>query len=104
VRIAPEAVLDDGLLDILIVPAASMPRLATLAPLIMLGRHLGNDALNFRRARKVAIDSTPGMWFNTDGELVGNEPATFTIVPRPLKVIVGPGFDAGVVRRYHDRP
>jgi diacylglycerol kinase family enzyme len=27
------------------------------------------------------------MWFNVDGELVGNEPATFEIVPRALRFI-----------------
>jgi diacylglycerol kinase family enzyme len=34
------------------------------------------------------------MWFNSDGELVGNEPARFTVLPRTLRVIVGPEFDA----------
>jgi diacylglycerol kinase family enzyme len=35
------------------------------------------------------------MWFNSDGELVGNDPTTFTVLPRVLRVIVGPKFDAG---------
>jgi diacylglycerol kinase (ATP) len=94
VPIAPNATLDDGLVDVLVIPARSLPRLATLAPLIMLGRHLENENLTFRRARKLAIDSQPGMWFNTDGELVGNEPVTFTVLPGVLRVIVGPQFDA----------
>ncbi|HZG68590.1 MAG TPA: diacylglycerol kinase family protein [Herpetosiphonaceae bacterium] len=94
VPIAPEALLDDGLVDVIIVPAASLPRLATLAPMVMLGRHLQSEDITFRRARRVAIESQPGMWFNTDGELVGNQPATFTVLPRVLQVIVGPQFDA----------
>jgi len=28
------------------------------------------------------------MWFNADGELIGNEPARFTVLPRALRVIV----------------
>jgi diacylglycerol kinase (ATP) len=94
VPIAPEAVTDDGLMDVIIVPATSLPRLAPLAPLILLGRHLQHEDLIFRRAHKVAVESRPGMWFNTDGELVGNEPATFTVLSRVLRVIVGPQFDA----------
>jgi len=90
IPIAPQAVLDDGLLDVVIVPVASMLQIATLAPLIMLGTHLDSDLVQVRRARKVKVDSTPGMWFNVDGELVGNEPATFEVLPRALKVIVGP--------------
>ena len=90
IPIAPQAVLDDGLMDVLIVPAASMPQLALLAPQILLGAHLDSDLITFRRARKVLIESHPGMWFNTDGELVGNEPAVFEVLPRALRVIVGP--------------
>ncbi len=88
VPIAPEAEPDDGELDVVIVPATSLPRLATLAPQIMLGRHLDSGDIIFRRARKLCVDSKPGMWFNTDGELVGNEPATFTVLPRVLRVCV----------------
>ena len=94
IPIAPDALLDDGLVDVLVVPAASMPRLATLVPLILLGQHLNHPDLMFRRVRSVTIDSRPGMWFNTDGELVGNEPAKFTVLPQALQVIVGPDFDA----------
>jgi diacylglycerol kinase (ATP) len=78
---------------VVIVPAASMPQLAILAPLILLGRHLDSELVTFRRARKVKVASRPGMWFNVDGELVGNEPATFEVVPRTLEVIVGPEID-----------
>jgi diacylglycerol kinase (ATP) len=88
VPIAPQAEPDDGELDVIIVPAASLPRLATLAPQIMMGRHLDNQDVIFRRARKLRVDSKPGMWFNTDGELVGNEPAIFTVLPRTLRVCV----------------
>ncbi len=95
VPIAPAAIPDDGAVDIVIVPAESVPRLATLVPLILLGRHLDSPCIRWRRARKVRVQSRPGMWFNTDGELVGNEPITFTVLPRALRVIVGPDFDAG---------
>lgn len=98
VPIAPLALLDDGKADVVIVPAASMPRLTLLAPQIWLGRHLDNPDVLFRRARCIHVESSPGMWFNTDGELVGNEPTTFTVLPRVLRVIVGPEFDAYVHR------
>ena len=31
------------------------------------------------------MNSRPGMWFNVDGELVGNEPAAFEVLPRALQ-------------------
>ncbi len=38
-------------------------------------------------AARVTVNSKPGMWFNVDGELVGNEPARFEILPRALRFI-----------------
>lgn len=90
IPIAPHAELDDGLVDVMIVPATSMPQLAVLVPQILLGQHEDNDLVAFRRVRKVRIDSRPRMWFNADGELVGNEPSTFEVLPKALQVIVGP--------------
>jgi diacylglycerol kinase family enzyme len=31
--------------------------------------------------------------FTVDGEVSGDEPAEFVVVPQALKVIVGPGYD-----------
>jgi len=33
--------------------------------------------------------------FTVDGEVIGDEPAEFAVVPRALKVIVGPGYRMG---------
>ncbi len=95
IPVAPEALLDDGQVDVLLVPVTSLPRLAALVPLVLLGRHQESADITFRRASRLKVESKPGMWFNTDGELVGNQPATFTVLPRALRVIVGPNFDAG---------
>ena len=90
IPIAPDAQLNDGLADIVLVPVASMLELAVLGPQILLGSHLTSDLVLFRRARKISVRSEPGMWFNVDGELIGNDPATFEVLPRVLKLIVGP--------------
>ncbi|MFL6584180.1 MAG: diacylglycerol/lipid kinase family protein [Chthoniobacterales bacterium] len=86
--IAPEASIDDGLLDVVLLSATSAAQLALLMPQILLGTHLSNSAVVFRRASKVTVNSRPGMWFNVDGELVGNEPAVFQVLPRALQFIV----------------
>lgn len=86
--IAPEAAIDDGMLDIILIQRRSAPELALLAAQVALGTHLSNEAIVSRRAAKVTINSKPGMWFNVDGELVGNEPARFEILPRALRFMV----------------
>ena len=89
IPIAPEAEIDDGLVDVLIVPLASVPQLALLVPKILLGQHMQDERIVVHRARKVRVDSRPKMWFNADGELVGNEPSTFEVLPKALTVVVG---------------
>jgi len=94
IPVAPRAAIDDGLLDVVVIPVAPLPSLAVLAAQILLGQHLDNELVIARRARQLRLESRPGMWFNTDGELVGNQPARFEVVPRALEVIVGPANDA----------
>lgn len=86
--IAPEASIDDGLLDVILIPERPATELALVVAQIALGSHLSSGAIIHRRAKKLTVNSKPGMWFNVDGELVGNEPATFEIVPRALHFIV----------------
>ncbi|PYK75545.1 MAG: hypothetical protein DME42_02290 [Verrucomicrobia bacterium] len=89
IPVAPEAEIADGLLDIVLIPERGPAELAILAAQILVGKHLGSDAIIFRRAKKIAIKSRPGMWFNVDGELIGNEPATFELLPGALQCVVG---------------
>lgn len=91
IQVAPQSLLDDGLLDVMIAPATTLPQLARLVPQILLGRHLESDFLLFRKATCIEITSDPPMAFNVDGEIVGESPAVFEVLPRALKVVVGPG-------------
>ena len=85
--VAPEASINDGLLDLVLVPEKPMGDIAAMIAQMLLGKHLDCEAIVFRRAAKVFINSTPGMWFNVDGELIGNEPATFEVLPRALQFV-----------------
>ena len=88
--IAPEASIDDGLVDVILITEQSAAELALLAARFALATHLSSSAIVFRRAAKVTINSRPKMRFNVDGELVGNEPAQFEVLPRALRFIVPP--------------
>jgi diacylglycerol kinase (ATP) len=90
-RIAPEATLDDGQLDVLVARGASRSTLLLqLLPAIYRGAHLRHPAVQHDRARHVRVESATRLLLQLDGELVGRGPATFTIVPRALKVLVPP--------------
>lgn len=94
IPVAPQAEVDDGLLEVMIVPATTIPNLALLVPQVLLGQHLKSDLILFRRVTRIEIESTPPMAFNVDGELVGEESAIFEIHPRALEMIVGPDTPA----------
>ncbi len=86
--IAPEADPGDGLLDAVLIPKRPAAEMALLAAEMLLGKHLSSNAVIFRRAKKISVQSQPGMWFNADGELIGNEPTVFQVLPRALDVVI----------------
>ena len=90
VPVAPVAELDDGQFDVVLFRAVTLARLMTLVPKVALGEHSDDDDVLYRRARKFEISSEPPFELNTDGEIVGECPATFEIVPQAVKFVVGP--------------
>ncbi len=92
--VAPRANPEDGLLDVVVVRAGSALDIARLAALVLAGDYITDDAIVFNQVRSVRIHSTPGMWFNVDGELRTNAPISFEVVPAALNVIVGPDYEA----------
>jgi diacylglycerol kinase (ATP) len=101
IPVAPQSSVDDGLLDLMLVPIATIPQIALLVPQVLLGLHTNSDLLLFRRASRIEIDSDPRMSFNVDGEVIGDEPARFEVLPRALEVIVG---ERGGLGDSHSRP
>lgn len=90
IPVAPGSILDDGLLDVLIAPVTTIPQLAVLVPQVLLGRHMESDLLVFRQTASVEITADPPMMWNVDGEIIGDQPARFEVLPRVLQVVVGP--------------
>lgn len=87
--VAPPADPRDGLLDVVIVRPGTLAELTGVAARLLSGNYLGSAAVLHRRVRRFQIESRPGMWFNIDGELLTNEPITFSVVPGALRVLAG---------------
>lgn len=93
IPVAPSALLDDGLLDLLVVPELDRAEMSILLPRLMLGRHEGHQALFTARARRIEIRSEPALDLSLDGELTRTGKAVFSVMEGALSVLVGP--DAG---------
>jgi len=86
--VAPDAALDDGQLDIVILRAAGKLGLIRDIRLLYGGRHRNHPAITILRGRKVTIEPTGPdarpILVVADGESPGQAPATFEIVPGAL--------------------
>jgi YegS/Rv2252/BmrU family lipid kinase len=100
VAVAPEARLDDGLLDVTIVDHASLPRL-----LMHIARRAGGHGahaapdMHIVRSRSVRVSLSQGgrpLPVHADGEPAGETPAIFEVVPAALRVIVGEPSGNGI--------
>jgi len=87
-KIAPEAVLDDGLFDVVAVGDMTGAQILANSYRVYLGTHLGLRQVRHARARCVEaradVDAEVGI--EIDGEAAGRLPATFEILPRALRV------------------
>jgi len=90
----PKANPEDGLLDVVVIETLGMADLLDLTPAVLAkSDYLDSDGVFFVRAKEIRIETQPpGLEFTADGEVIGNEPAQFSILPRALKVIVGPAY------------
>ena len=91
-NVASQANPEDGLLDVVIVHSGPFFDLTAVAAQLLSGDYLDSDHVTLRAARRVRIQSRPEMWFSIDGELMGEEPISFTVQPRALRVVVGVGY------------
>ena len=89
----PKANPEDGLLDVVIIETLGAGELLGLAPAALAEfDYLDKDGIFFARAKDVYVETQPGLEFTADGEVIGDEPAEFSVLPRALKVLVGPDY------------
>ena len=92
-KIAPDAKLTDGRLDVVSVGDLSALKIFTSAPRLYLGSHLSMPEVNHTLARKVfvrAANKNEEIGIEVDGELPGRLPATFQVIPEALRVRTAP--------------
>jgi YegS/Rv2252/BmrU family lipid kinase len=93
-RIAPDASVTDGLLDVVVVASSSRRALITAMPTIYSGRHVLRDDVVVLRGRVVEVHGSPRVPMGADGEplpdLPGRqeEPARIEALPGALHVLV----------------
>ncbi len=85
---APNADPGDGFFDLLIIDDITKPDLIMSLPRIYRGTHLTHPKVTLMRAREVEIIPTLTSAVQADGELLGEAPARFSVLPAALNVVV----------------
>ena len=84
--IAPDARVDDGLLDVTILENLPRLRLLKLFPSIYSGSHVEYNEVSTFKASHIKILSPPGFLLGPDGEFYGNTPAEIACLPDDLTI------------------
>jgi len=87
-RFAPEASMDDDLLDVVLFDSTQRHRFARYLAAAFTGSHLGMDGVTYLKARRVVAHGPDSRFVHVDGELLGPLPVSFECVPAALSLVV----------------
>ncbi len=87
-RLAPDASLQDGLLDVYILEKVGRAKLiGSLLPRVYIGKHGGQAGVHYLRGKQVKVETDEPLLVEMDGEQPGKSPVSVAVVPGVLKVI-----------------
>jgi diacylglycerol kinase (ATP) len=89
-RVAPRASVVDGVLDLCIVEAMTIPAFLRAFPRVFRGTHVSHPKIRMARSRTVRVEADRRVQVYADGERVGPLPAHFEVLPGALPLVVGP--------------
>jgi YegS/Rv2252/BmrU family lipid kinase len=87
--LTPDAVPDDGMIDVCVVEKMGRVRMLGLLPLSLKGSHTSRPQVTMRRTRSLTVESEGPLHVHIDGEYLGDEnrAITFTVLDRRLPVL-----------------
>lgn len=87
-KAAPDAVMNDGIIDLSVIESISHLDVLKLLPIYKKGLHTNLPICHIKQCRKVSIECEKEMSVNLDGELFRRKKAEFEIIPGKLKFIL----------------
>ena len=86
-RVCPDARLDDGELDVMVLHRITIPEFLRVFPTVFKGTHVNHPAVEVLRGRRVTLEAA-GIMAYADGERFAPLPMTCEAVPGALRVMV----------------
>lgn len=88
-RQTPDALPDDGLLDITVIKNMGRFEIIRSLPLLYDGTILSHSKVDGYRTDKLKVSSDTLLYAEADGETLGHTPVEFGIVPRAINIVYG---------------
>ena len=86
-RLAPEARMDDGMLELVILEMLSKAEVLRLIPQLLISGKLKTRRAERVQAAKIRLTAEGETWFHGDGELLGVSPVKIEVLPGALSVL-----------------
>jgi diacylglycerol kinase family enzyme len=87
-KMAPKAQLDDGLVDIIIVPKVNRFSLLKLFPKLFTGEHINSPELQYKQVNSFSIIPKENNKLNIDGELLGTTPDNVKVLQKEIEILI----------------
>ena len=85
-RLAPEANLEDGLLDLVLLENLSALEIAGMLPRMAVSGEIRTERIQRHCVTRVLIETERPCAFHADGEIIGMTPVEIAVVPRAMRV------------------
>jgi diacylglycerol kinase (ATP) len=96
IKVTNRAVADDGRLDLMVYTGQGFGRFLVYLARTLVGRHTGVPGTLYRTGQVIAVETEHPVPVQTDGDVLTHTPATFSVEPHALRVIVPPGIRAPI--------
>ena len=83
---APQARIDDGLLDVVVAGTMSRGTLLRLLPTIFTGTHVDSPAVEVFQGKEIVVESDRALALTPDGEIFGRTPISVTVHQNKLEM------------------
>lgn len=87
---APDASLDDGKFDVVMIGHVSKSQVLRLLPGVFKGKHVQHPAVTVARAQLIKIAADRPFTLYADGDPIAELPATLQVLPAAVRVLVRP--------------
>lgn len=86
--VAPQARIDDGLLDVVLIRKSSRARFLASFPKVFKGEHVENENVTVRRAREVEVTASRPFSVFADGDPIAELPVVIRTLPAAVRVLL----------------